>query len=55
VVSVICGNIFQEYGNALFLCVVFLKSQCGGYANILGLLAVISELLELGSEIWYRK
>jgi len=38
-----------------FFGVVFLKSQCGGLANISGLLAVISELLELGSEIWYRK
>jgi hypothetical protein len=48
------GNIFEEYGNALFF-VVFLKQQSGGHANISGLLAVISKLLELGSEISYRK
>jgi hypothetical protein len=35
--------------------VVFLKSQCDGRASISGFLAVISELLELGSEIWYRE
>jgi hypothetical protein len=44
-----------KIGKWFFFFFLLLKSQCGGHANISGLLAVISELLELGSEIWYRK